>query len=126
MTDRTARQLANVALVQRIFAGANARTPNATVLNNAEGEAQTALVERARQSTFDLRDAFLRATGRPSADVDGAWQTAERTPAECRCSLRIKLVGDGCHVCNPEPWAESEGSPNGLLSDGARGKAYEA
>ena len=25
-----------------------------------------------------------------------------RTPAECRCSLRIKLAGDGCSVCNPE------------------------
>ena len=24
----------------------------------------------------------------------------------CNCSFRIKLVGDGCHVCNPEYWED--------------------
>jgi hypothetical protein len=47
--------------------------------------------------------------------------TAERTPAECRCSLRIRLAGDGCSVCNPELWkelrAESDESPNGEHSN---------
>jgi hypothetical protein len=33
-------------------------------------------------------------------------ETVERTKAECRCSLRIKLVGDGCAICNPELWKD--------------------
>lgn len=62
-------------------------------------------------------------TAIPSADFVRAQRLvrrlatiAERTPAECRCSLRIRLVGDGCSVCNPqlakELRAESDESPN--------------
>jgi len=25
---------------------------------------------------------------------------------KCECSLRTKLAGDGCHICNPEYWAD--------------------
>ena len=32
---------------------------------------------------------------------------------ECRCSLRIKLVGDGCSVCNPDLWKELIPQPEG-------------
>lgn len=27
---------------------------------------------------------------------------------ECGCNLRTKLVGDGCHICNPKLAAELE------------------
>lgn len=26
--------------------------------------------------------------------------------SECKCSMRIKLVGDGCDVCNPDYWED--------------------
>lgn len=29
----------------------------------------------------------------------------------CNCSLRIKLVGDGCAVCNPEFWEDYNETP---------------
>lgn len=35
---------------------------------------------------------------------------------ECQCSMRIKLVGDGCPVCNPDYWEqfkEPEGAEAG-------------
>jgi len=25
---------------------------------------------------------------------------------QCHCSMRIKLVGDGCYICNPEFWED--------------------
>jgi len=26
--------------------------------------------------------------------------------SECNCPMRIKLVGDGCSICNPEYWED--------------------
>lgn len=31
---------------------------------------------------------------------------------KCRCSLRVKLIGDGCKVCNPEMAREIEEENN--------------
>lgn len=36
-------------------------------------------------------------------DFDMKHVTGEK---ECNCSMRIKLVGDGCSICNPEYWEE--------------------
>ena len=33
---------------------------------------------------------------------------------KCRCSLRTKLVGDGCEVCNPPKRAKKEDTDFGL------------
>jgi len=35
-------------------------------------------------------------------DLEEAIAAAEQQQAVCQCSLRTKLVGDGCSVCNPE------------------------
>lgn len=42
-------------------------------------------------------ESFLESQGCKVVDV-----------TECKCDLRTKLVGDGCHVCNPEYAKELE------------------
>jgi hypothetical protein len=39
---------------------------------------------------------------------EGRAQLAVPVAPECKCSLRIKMVGDGCQVCNPAMAAEVE------------------
>ena len=38
--------------------------------------------------------------------TDAAKSVRLKLPVHCKCSLRDKILGDGCSICNPELTAE--------------------
>ncbi len=80
-----------------------AATQRADAAERKLGELQ-ALLETVKEWLDDNH--FTGSTARKLNDRLNELLSASAEPAECKCSLHTKTVGDGCSICNPELAAE--------------------